>query len=444
MRGLLVRDCFRDRCGATGEGMSVKIEPVRHEPAGDSVGRWADESVWAGTRAPLTAATGLPPEMYTDEGFFAAERSRVFERGWVAVGNAAEVADPGRLLVRRVGGRSILITRDEQGELYGFVNSCRHRGTELAVSDCDIGNTIRCPYHRWTYGLDGSLRSTPLFEEIPRPGFRREDFGLVEVRVETWGLLLFACVDAAAPPLLEWLGDLPDRMGGYGFEDWTVQSEATFEVRANWKLITENFQEYYHLSWVHPELAKVSRVKDHYRYQGLGMYCGQTTTPVSGDDRDDWLVLPPAAGLNQSDLVSGRFVAVFPNVMLAVLPNHVFLIRLEPVAPGLTRERCTFLHPPSTPIVSDKEMARTRSFWFDVNNEDIDIVERGQRGLAAGAVAPGPLAPRFEEPLHRFHNMLADMMTADRPSEIAIPCGDDDSEAARLGSGVNPYPPEFG
>lgn len=424
--------------------MSVKIEPVRHEPAGDSVGRWADESVWAGTRAPLTAATGLPPEMYTDEGFFAAERSRVFERGWVAVGNAAEVADPGRLLVRRVGGRSILITRDEQGELYGFVNSCRHRGTELAVSDCDIGNTIRCPYHRWTYGLDGSLRSTPLFEEIPRPGFRREDFGLVEVRVETWGLLLFACVDAAAPPLLEWLGDLPDRMGGYGFEDWTVQSEATFEVRANWKLITENFQEYYHLSWVHPELAKVSRVKDHYRYQGLGMYCGQTTTPVSGDDRDDWLVLPPAAGLNQSDLVSGRFVAVFPNVMLAVLPNHVFLIRLEPVAPGLTRERCTFLHPPSTPIVSDKEMARTRSFWFDVNNEDIDIVERGQRGLAAGAVAPGPLAPRFEEPLHRFHNMLADMMTADRPSEIAIPCGDDDSEAARLGSGVNPYPPEFG
>lgn len=436
----------------------MKIGPVKHEPAvhgvGHSVdgpcvdghcvdGHWADESVWTGTRAPLRAATGLPPEMYADEGFFAAERSRLFERSWVAVGSAAEVAEPGRLLVRQVGGRSILVTRDEQGVLRGFVNSCRHRGTELAAADCDVGNTIRCPYHRWGYGLDGSLRSTPFFEEIPREGFNRDEFGLVEVRVDAWGLLLFACVDAATPPLREWLGDLPDRMGGYGFEHWRVQSEATFEVAANWKLITENFQEYYHLSWVHPELAKVSRVKDHYRYQGPGMYCGQTTTPVSGDDRDDWLVLPPTAGLDQSDLVSGRFVAVFPNVMLAVLPNHVFLIRLEPVAPGLTRERCTFLLPPSTPEVSDEDMAQTRSFWFDVNNEDIDIVERGQRGVTTGAVPPGPLAPRFEEPLHRFHNMVADLMTADCPADIAIPCGDDDSESARLGSGVNPCPPEL-
>ena len=407
-------------------------------------GDWGSTAAWAGTRAPLTAATGLQPGMYTDESFFAAERRRLFERAWVAVGNAAEVADAGRLLVRQVGGRSIIITRDREGVLRGFVNSCRHRGTELAESDCDIGGTIRCPYHRWGYGLDGSLRSTPFFEEIPREGFDRADFGLVEVRVDTWGLLLFACLDSGTPPLREWLGDLPDRMGGYCFDEWRVQSEQTFEVRANWKLISENFQEYYHLTWIHPELAKVSRVKDHYRYQGPGMYCGQTTTPVSGDDRDDWLVLPPAAGLNQSDSVSGRFVAVFPNALLAVLPNHVFLIRLEPVAPGLTRERCTFLLPPSTPEVSDEDMAQTRSFWVDVNNEDIHIVERGQRGLTRGAVAPGPLAPRFEEPLHRFHNMLADTMTVDCPSEITIPSGDDGSGASRLGCGVNPYPPEFG
>ncbi|MYA74520.1 MAG: aromatic ring-hydroxylating dioxygenase subunit alpha [Acidimicrobiaceae bacterium] len=422
----------------------MKIEQMRHLSEDPSVEHWVGESVWAGTRAPLTAATGLPPQMYTDESFFSVERSRVFERAWVAVGNAAEVTEAGRLLVRQVGGRSILITRDQKGVLRGFVNSCRHRGTELATSDCDIGKTIRCPYHRWGYRLDGSLQSTPFFEEIPRADFSREDFGLVEVRVDTWGLLLFACVDPATPPLRQWLGDLPDRMGGYGFDKWRVQSEMTFEVRANWKLISENFQEYYHLSWVHPELAKVSRVKDHYRYQGPGMYCGQTTTPVSGDDRDDWLVLPPATGLDQSDSVSGRFVAVFPNVMLAVLPNHVFLIRLEPVAPGLTRERCTFLLPPSTPDVSDEDMAQTRSFWVDVNNEDIDIVERGQRGVTAGAIAPGPLAPRFEEPLHRFHNMLADTLTVECGADIAVPCGDDDSEAARLGSGVNPHPPEFG
>ncbi len=428
------RDAYRRRVVAT--------EPMPWAGGGAGADRWDAESFWAGSRKPLTEATGLPPESYSDEGFFAAERSRVFERSWVAVGCAAEVAEAGRLLVRRVGGRSILITRDRQGVLRGFVNACRHRGTELAESDCEVGNIIRCPYHRWGYRLDGSLRSTPRFEEIPRAGFDRDDFGLVEVRVDTWGLILFVCLDTETPPLRVWLGDLPRRMCGYGFENWRLQSEATFEVRANWKLITENFQEYYHLSWVHPELAKVSRAEDHYRYQGPGMYCGQTTTPVSGDDRDDWLVLPPAAGLNRSDLVSGRFVAVFPNVLLSVLPNHVLVIRLEPLAPGLTREHCTFLLPASTSQTSDRDMARTRSFWFDINNEDINVVERAQRGVTTGAVTAGPLAPRFEEPLHRFHNMLADLMTAPSGADVAVPGGDEDSEAARLGSGINPHPIE--
>ena len=113
------------------------------------------------------------------------------------------------------------------------------------------------------------------------------------------GPLLFACLDPETPPLTTWLGDLPGRMGGYGLERWQPREHRRIDIDANWKLITENYQEYYHLPWVHPELAKVSRVRDHYRYQGAGMYCGQTTTPVRGDDRDDWLVLPqPRASTN--------------------------------------------------------------------------------------------------------------------------------------------------
>ena len=195
------------------------------------------------------------------------------------------------------------------------------------------------------------------------------------------------------------------------------------------------------MTWVHPELARVSRVEDHYRYQGPGMYCGQTTTPVSADERDDWLSLPPADGLDESDLVSGRFVAIFPNVLLSVLPNHVFVMRLDPQAPGLTRETCTWLLPPSGADAGDAAFEPTHTFWLDVNGEDIDIVERGQRGLSAGAVPAGPLAPRFEEPLHRFHNILADVMVRSSMDEVAIPDGDDGSERSRRGSGVNPAPP---
>ena len=399
---------------------------------------WTAESSFDGTRKPLDLATGLPPAAYTDAQFFATEQHRVFEHAWVCVGIADDVAEPGRLLVRDVGSKSIVITRDTEGKLQGFLNSCRHRGTELAEADCDIAGTIRCPYHRWGYGLDGTLRATPFFDEVPKADFDRADYSLVSVRVEAWGVLLFACLSPDTPPLQEWLGDLPDRMAGYKLDSWVSKHDQSLEIQSNWKLVTENYQEYYHLTWVHPELAKVSRVKDHYRYQGPGMYCGQTTTPVSGDDRDDWLVMPASEGLDASDSVSGRFVAIFPNVMLSVLPNHVWVMRLDPVAPGVTKETCTLLVPASNADALPDAIQQTIDFWIDVNNEDIDIVERGQRGLTKGAVPAGPLAPRFEEPLHRFHNMLADHMTG---GPISIWPGDDPtSETDRLGTAANPSP----
>ncbi len=418
-------------------------------PSGTS-SLWTQPEMWTGTRQKLHQSTGLDPAAYTDAGFFAVENERVFERAWVCVGIAADVVEPGRLLVRDVGSRSVIITRGNDGVLRGFLNSCRHRGTELASSDCDVANTIRCPYHRWGYNLEGTLVSTPFFEDVPRDDFDKADYPLVDVRVDTWGVLLFVCLDADTPDLEVWLGDLPERMAGYDLDSWVKGDEGDLTINANWKLISENFQEYYHLTWVHPELAKVSRVDDHYRYQGAGMYCGQTTTPVSGDDRDDWLAMPSAEGLDESDLVSSRFLAIFPNVLLSVLPNHVWVMRLDPESPGVTNETWTMLVPPSNvdglvpPSNVDTapdSMKSTIDFWIDVNNEDVSIVEAGQRGLTRGAVPAGPLAPRFEEPLHRFQNMLATHMMVDSMSDVTIPAGDRPGNADDLfGAGENPIP----
>ncbi len=401
---------------------------------------WREPEFWAGTRAPLTNATALKPEAYTSQDFFADERRQVFERSWVCIGLAAD-AQAGTVLVRAVGSRSILVIRDGDGDLYGHLNSCRHRGTELYECDAEVTTTLRCPYHRWGYRFDGSLVSTPRFAEIPRDDFDQENLGLVPVRVDSWGPLLFACLDEHTVPLTEWLGDLPERMSGYGLDSWVPRESQDIAIEANWKLISENFQEYYHLAWVHPELAKVSRVEDHYRYQGPGMYCGQTTTPVSNDERDDWLALSPAAGLDDSDLVSGRFVAIYPNVLLSVLPNHCLVMQLDPVGPGATQERCSWLLPPSTIEADADTFEGTKSFWLDINREDIEIVQRGQRGLERGAVAPGPLSPRFEEPLHRFHNMLADTMMSPSMRSIAVPPGDSTHEDDRWGARENPTPP---
>ena len=405
---------------------------------------------WAPNRKPVEAAFAMQPAVYADEEFFAAEQERLFGRAWVGVALACEVAHPGRLLVRSVGGRSVLLTRTETG-LHGFLNSCRHRGTELAEADCDIANTIRCPYHRWHYSADGHLVSAPMFDTVPRDGFDLADYGLIRVRVDTWGPLVFACLDNDSPPLSAWLGDLGDRMAAYDFEKWRPAeldgATCTFDVATNWKLIVENFAEYYHLPWVHPELAKVSRVADHYRYQGPGMYCGQTTTPVSGDERDDWLKLPAAAGLHNSDAASGRFVALFPNVLLAVLPSHMFLMTLQPLGAGRTLEHCTFLFPPGPmtgpepPAALRESFEITRRFWIEVNDEDIDICERAQRGISLGGAPPGPLAPRFEEPLNRFHKMTADLMTLPCVADLTVPAGDRPGNADHYGSEPNPLPP---
>jgi choline monooxygenase len=182
--------------------------------------------------------------------------------------------------------------------------------------------------------------------------------------------------------------------------------------------------EYYHLPWVHPELVKVSRMEDHYRWQGPGLYTGMTTSPVSPDtDEGGWMSLPPIQRLRDSDAVSGRFIMLFPNLTISVLPNHIFAMILTPTAPGHTLEQ-TFLlsHPESlAPSDSAKGLDKLMKFWDLVNVQDVDIVERVQNGLeTATAYTGGRMCYKFEEPLHRFQNILIDHIVGRRH----IPAGD--------------------
>ncbi len=398
--------------------------------------RWIDEGAWVGTRRPISEAHALPADCYVDETFFAEERERVFATSWACVGVCDELDSPGSALVRMVAGRSVIITRNATGELRAFLNTCRHRGTQLLDGDCEPASVIQCPYHRWGYDRDGALVATPQFADAGVDAFNPADYGLHPVRVDTWQCLIMVCLSDETVPASEWFGDLDQRLAGYRLGGWRTHFAQNIRVQANWKLISENFQEYYHLRWVHPELSKVSRVQDHYRYQGAGMYCGQTTTPISKDKRGDWSAMPPAEGLNDSDMASGRFVALFPNILLSVLPNHAFVMRLDPIDAGSTRITGTWLLPPSNPDVADADFATTRDFWQSINDEDIDIVERCQKGLASGGYTPGRLSPRFEEPLHRFHNMIADRFTGC----IRIPTGDESDDQPLYGTGVNPLP----
>jgi choline monooxygenase len=379
------------------------------------------ESTYAATRPPASVARTLVPDAYTSDEFFALERERVFGRSWVAVGCTDRLREPGDVLVADVGGRSIFVIRTRAGKLNAFYNVCRHRGTRLLAPDeTKVKRFVRCPYHSWAYDHDGGCIGTPMFDRsgIPddqraafeisgRRAFDRADYGLLPVAVDAWGPLVFVNLSADPAPLSAQLGDLPVRSAGYRLSEWTIARTRDYEIEANYKLVAENFMEYYHLPWVHPGLVKVSPIESHHRWQGRGMYTGFCTTPVAPDTDDGgWSGgLAPIGGLSDDDATSARFAWVFPNVAVNMLPNHVFIIHVRPVSPRLTRET-TYL------LVHPESGTGTR--------EDIGIVERVQQGLSSTPFPGGPICYRFEESLHRFQNIVIDHMVG-RPR---VPDGD--------------------
>lgn len=399
---------------------------------------FAREETYARTRRPVSAAETLLPEAYTSEGFFALERERVFASSWVAVGCSQALRAPGDVLVTEVGGRSVFVVRKQDGALRAFYNVCRHRGTQLvAPGECRVNRFIRCPYHSWAYDHDGNCVGTPLFTDSDIPpdqqaafdmsdvaAFDRADYGLLPVAVEVWGPIVLVNLDPEAAPLSEHLGDLAERSIGYRLDEWELARTVEYEIAANYKLIAENFMEYYHLPWVHPGLVKVSPLEAHHRWQGTGMYVGFCTSPIAPDTEDGgWQSgLAPISGLSSSDATSARFVWLFPNVAVNLLPNHVVIILARPVSPGLTRETLYLLIHPEAADGNDTEQAvdDLASFWDTVNREDIDIVERVQRGLSSTPFPGGRLCYRFEESLHRFQNMVIDRMVG----KHRVPAGD--------------------
>jgi choline monooxygenase len=404
-----------------------------------SVDAFTREETYAPTRRPVSLAQTLLPEAYTSDAFFALERERVFASTWVAVGCSAALREPGDVLVTEAAGRSLFLVRTDHGALRAYYNVCRHRGTQLlAPGESKVKRFIRCPYHSWAYDHDGRCVGTPLFtgSDIPADqqaafdmadvaAFDRADHGLLPIAVEQWGPLVFVSLDPEAPPLAEHLGDLAQRTSAYRLSEWELAGTAEYEIAANYKLVAENFMEYYHLPWVHPGLVKISPIEAHHRWQGTGMYVGFCTTPIAQDTADGgWQSgLAPIGGLGPSDATSARFAWIFPNVAVSVLPNHLFIILLRPVSPRLTHETTYLLTHPHSTAGNDTDQAvdELARFWDKVNREDISIVERVQRGLDSTPFPGGRLCYRFEESLHRFQNMIIDRMVG----KARVPRGDD-------------------
>ena len=276
---------------------------------------FTQEETYARTRRPVALAETIVPAAYTSDDFFALEQDRVFASGWVAVGPSAQLRAPGELLVCEVAGRSVIVVRGLDGELRGFYNTCRHRGTRLlAPGEGRVKRSIRCPYHSWAYSLDGSCIGTPLFEgsDIPegqRGGVRDGRSGrLRQVRLRPAAASASAVGDrwsscAWTAMRRRWPTTWATSRAGWPATGWTSGrwlAPLDYDIAANYKLVAENFMEYYHLPWVHPGLVKVSPIEAHHRWQGTGMYTGMCTNPIAADsDQGGWQSGLPAISRSQ-------------------------------------------------------------------------------------------------------------------------------------------------
>lgn len=374
--------------------------------------QFLEASYYQKTRNKVEEALTLPPDAYRDENFYKTEAKNLFQHAWVCVGYTCQANEPGQVFTAEIAGQPIIITNDHQGVLRGFFNVCRHRASILVEHPGKYAR-FRCPYHSWTYDLSGALTACPLFDNHS-PSFDKKDYALLPVRIETWGCFIFANLDPNAMPLTDYLGDIVRHYKNFPLHELVLVRRKNYQIKANWKLVAENFLEYYHLPWVHPELCEVTAIDMHKRNQGMGMYMSFYAHPLlkSGSALDSDF-FPSMPHLNAMEQNAGYFPFVFPNLATFLLPHHLFVLLMTPKSANLTSEygdllvHPTILKEPN----SEQKINEIFAFYDMVNGQDISAVERVQEGLKVESYPGGRMCFRFEEPVHRFQNMVIDFMT---------------------------------
>jgi glycine betaine catabolism A len=359
---------------------------------------------------PLGRSRTLPGEAYTSETVLAWEREHFFEGSWVCAGGATTLANAGDQAAVRAGEEGVLLARGDDGALRGFFNVCRHRGHELLP--CGAGGVnrraIRCPYHAWVYGLDGTLRSNPKFDELDADDPVHD--GLVPVRVEEWHGWVFVNASGDAPPLPEHLGPtLEHLLARYRPEDLLPAATHTYEVAANWKSIVENYHECYHCTQIHPELCKVTPPDSGENYEPDGAWAGGSmelmdhaeTMSLTGRSGSE-----PLAGLTDGQRRYVHYIGLFPNLLVSAHPDYVMTHRLEALAPDRTFVECEWLFPPSALAGPGFDPTYAVDFWDLTNRQDWAACESVQRGLASRGYRQGPLSSA-EGAVHQFMCIVA-------------------------------------
>jgi choline monooxygenase len=372
---------------------------------------------------PIEHAETLPPWCYTSEEFFRREVERIFVPAWNFFGRADRIPNPGDYFAVDFVGVPIIITRDSERGLRAFANSCRHRSTRLVSGEGNCRGFV-CPYHAWTYGLNGALRGGPGVDQIKK--FNRSDYGLIEFKVDTWGGFLFVNFDNRPGSLAEWLGDLPDQMASYDCENLRLCKRAEFEVACNWKSHIENSVEDYHVPYVHSyTLQQIQGGYEHFYPKTKGNWLAmrerhEGTRALLTEDLAH--AFPPIATLQGHAAEGTNFVCLFPSTLLAFTVDSMWYIELYPQGPHATKLVVGMCFPASTTVRPDFEEKSKYYYkrWVRAVGEDNGITELQLRGLNSPFARPGRITA-FEPLIPQLGRWWVDRIIDDRrvPADAA-------------------------
>lgn len=355
----------------------------------------------------------LPGAAYTSPEIFAAEADAIFFSSWMALAREEEVPQPGDLLVRGFAGERFLLTRDLSGTLHAFYDVCRHRGT-LLVEDgpAHVRKAIKCPYHAWTYGLDGRLLGTPNIRSDEH--FDRGDYPLRAVDCDTWEGFVFVNASDEHETLLRTLEADPEepmQFARYGIGSLGIGVATEFETAANWKIVIDNYNECLHCPGVHPELVslvpvyRTGSVEEDPHSWGVTLADGATSFTRTGRSS-----CPPLPGIDEDDRHRYYGCHVFPNLFLDLTSDCVTYDILLPEGPGRTRDVGAYLFHPETIAASGFDPSDIVEFGQLVTRQDVDVCERAQRGVGSRAFADGGVLPFQDRYLDGFRQRYLSIM----------------------------------
>jgi choline monooxygenase len=343
----------------------------------------------------LARASTIPARWYTDPQILDAESHLVFGRTWQCAGHADAVAAPGSYLSCDIVGEPVLVTRDAAGSLRAFSNVCRHRGSVLAEGQ---GTTpvIRCPYHAWTYALDGRLLGQPEFDGVEN--WNRSQVCLPQYQVEIWGPFVFVNLDTAAPALKEVLGAIPGEIAEMECPIGSLRFSCRrdYVIECNWKVYIDNYLEGYHLPAAHPSLFRELDYA-HYRVETFRYYSSQIA-PIRAQSGE------PRRYQFEDAKRSALYYWIFPNFMLNVYPDNLSSNIILPLGPNRTLTIFEWFS------YGGEVAQATIDFSDEIQQEDIKICESVQKGLHSRSYSQGRFSVKRENGVHHFHGLLAEFL----------------------------------